>query len=104
MSFDEKDHQAGRIMLLRLELSEPEFEDMGHILLLPRNSIEVVERVLQLLGVNDRRASLALAGSSAQESVSIVDFLTDSVDLYSHSASWTGWIRNSTTCLLSKTT
>jgi flavodoxin len=55
MDFDLGDHRSGGILKLSLEIPEPEYEVMGHIRLLPRNSEAMVDRVMELLGINDHQ-------------------------------------------------
>lgn len=52
MDFDLVDHRSGGILKLSLGIPEPRYEVMGHIRLLPRNSEAMVDRAMELLGIN----------------------------------------------------
>jgi hypothetical protein len=56
MDFDLVEHRSGGILKLSLETPEPEYEFMGHIRLLPRNSEAMVDRAMELLGINDQQS------------------------------------------------
>lgn len=108
MFFDEEKHKPGVLLRVSLEIPEPEFQDMGHIGLLPRNSPSMVKKVEKLLGVKDRATFVNLLDSNGEERfpqcaalgerpqmVSISDFLTNFADLCSRFVSL-DWIENST--------
>ena len=51
--FDPGHHQPGKISKMSLKIPELEYEPMGHIRILPRNSEEAVRRVMALLDAKD---------------------------------------------------
>jgi sulfite reductase alpha subunit-like flavoprotein len=96
MRFDPFIHRPGEILKLSLEIPESDYEPMGHIRLLPRNSEVAAQRVMTLLEINDNQT----IGTAAKENpvypsqiqdqrqvqllaVPIRQFLKDFVDLRS---------------------
>jgi len=91
MCFDAGEHKHGEILKVTLEIPESEYQDMGHIRLLPQNSQYNVEKVMRLLGIRDKEATITLTPrkeSSQHETpyqtkrVPIREFLTNFVDLH----------------------
>lgn len=95
--FEQSKHKLGGMLKVSLEIPEPEFQDMGHIRLLPRNCPKMANKVMSLLGVEDESAVVCLSDSGGEASlqckalkgrhcrpqtVSIKTFLLDFVDLY----------------------
>jgi len=94
MFFDDEKHQPGVLLRVSLEIPEPEFQDMGHIRLLPRNSPSLVKEAMELLKVKDQTAFVNLMDPDGEgtprqcptlggrpPTISISDFLTDFADL-----------------------
>jgi sulfite reductase alpha subunit-like flavoprotein len=95
LAFNPAKHEVGRMLELSLEIPDPAYEDMGHIRVLPRNSQEVVSRLMELLGVVDTATTLTLSPSHGepqiQSIIKIADFLRDFVDiLRTIFANWIG--------------
>ncbi|TVY82958.1 Inducible nitric oxide synthase [Lachnellula suecica] len=96
MGFDPRKHKPQGMLKVSLEIPEPEYQDMGHVRLLPRNSPGKVKRVLKLLGIPDHTV-IALSGDYPESNptsrtwkewqcrsptVTVGNFVTDFVDLY----------------------
>jgi nitric oxide synthase oxygenase domain/subunit/sulfite reductase alpha subunit-like flavoprotein len=93
--FDPLHHQPGRISKMSLKISELEYDPMDHIRILPRNSEEVVRRVMLLLGAKDDQTISIISAKSVLDSgkapdekqshllaVPVRRFLLDFVDLH----------------------
>lgn len=96
--FDPLDHQPDEILKLSLEIPEVEYETMGHIRLLPRNSEAAVERAMYLLKISNHETIGTVSqkyptelGEKLDESphalqfraVPVRRFLSEFVDLHS---------------------
>jgi sulfite reductase alpha subunit-like flavoprotein len=87
--FDHCHHQPGKISKMSLKIPELEYEPMGHIRILPRNSEDAVRRVIALLDANDSQTisttsakSVSDCGQTLLRVVPIRRFLMDFVDLH----------------------
>jgi sulfite reductase alpha subunit-like flavoprotein len=87
--FDHRHHKPGKISKMSLKIPELEYEPMGHIRILPRNSEEAVRRVMALLDANDSQSistisanSVSGCGQTLLRVVPIHRFLMDFVDLH----------------------
>jgi sulfite reductase alpha subunit-like flavoprotein len=92
--FNHGEHQAGRVMKLSIAMGST-YEEMSHIRVLPRNSLDGVERVLFLLDVLDGDAKLNLhdgQSNKTDKDPTIREFLTHYVDL-NRSFNSLNWIK-----------
>jgi hypothetical protein len=55
MDFDIVEHESGGILKVSFKISDPEYQVMGHVRLLPSDSETVVEKMTNLLGLNDQQ-------------------------------------------------
>lgn len=104
--FDPRHHQTDKILKMSLKIPDLEYEPMGHIRILPRNSEEAVRRVMALLDANDRKTIHTISAKNMSDcgqipdekqfhllAVPILRFLRDFVDLHSPFGSL-DWAKN----------
>jgi sulfite reductase alpha subunit-like flavoprotein len=65
--FDHCHHQPGKISKMSLKILELEYEPMGHIRILPRNSEDAVRRVIALLDANDSQTISTISAKSVSD-------------------------------------
>ncbi|CZR65032.1 uncharacterized protein PAC_14932 [Phialocephala subalpina] len=93
VTFHPAEHIVGGIVKLSIEIAKPEYQDMGHIRLLPGKPPPIVEKVIDLLEVHDIEVmELSNKETSSQEdpnfghgasppTIPVRLFLTEYVDL-----------------------